>query len=291
MSWRDKLRILYAYVVREYKVWRFYRTTVIIDYLGMLGQLALFYIIAQMIKSSGVQLPFLKPYNNDYFAYVIIGLMLSRFITMAITQPQLAVGGLWYTRMEFYMLSPMPLSAYFTGMLIWGIIWNIQHIALFTVTGHLLGLRFAAGAAPYTATLIVGLTLLSTFGLGFIGASTFWFLKARGWINPVRFIVVDVLFTLATGMLFPVSVLPKWLQVAALFVPLTYAYDGVRRCLFGIPANEQQLLIHSWITINPIVMDIICILILTLVYVPLGIRLFNLGMKKAKKDGELSRWT
>jgi ABC-2 type transport system permease protein len=70
-------------------------------------------------------------------------------------------------------------------------------------------------------------TLLAFSGLGIFSASYLLLFK-RG--NPARWFVVGV-SSIVGGMLFPVSILPGWLQFVARLNPVTYALDAMRAAL------------------------------------------------------------
>jgi ABC-2 type transport system permease protein len=82
---------------------------------------------------------------------------------------------------------------------------------------------------------------------------------------------------LISGIYYPVEVLPGWMQALATFSPVTYALRGVRGALL-----EGQGIASLWGSIWPLlVMGIIC--------VPLGLWVFQLGERYAKRTGRLKR--
>src|SRR5205085_9228701 len=44
-----------------------------------------------------------------------------------------------------------------------------------------------------------------------------------------------------SGVVFPISVLPKWLQAIGLSLPTTYWLEGMRRALTGAPSPDSPL--------------------------------------------------
>jgi ABC-2 type transport system permease protein len=49
------------------------------------------------------------------------------------------------------------------------------------------------------------------------------------------------LMYLVCGVVFPLPVLPQWLQSVSLCLPPTYWLEGMRRCLIGVPAEGSSL--------------------------------------------------
>ena len=83
------------------------------------------------------------------------------------------------------------------------------------------------------------------------------------------------LLTILSGMVFPVSVLPDWLEPLAELVPLTYAFDGVRAALFEGSGWES---------------DVLALGLWALVLWPLGLAAFAGALAYAKRAGSLAQY-
>src|SRR5262249_61674681 len=84
------------------------------------------------------------------------------------------------------------------------------------------------GSANWLAVFVVLIASLLAFaGLGILSASYLLIFK-RG--NPAKWFILG-LTSIIGGSLFPVSILPDWLQVVARFNPVTYALDATRAAL------------------------------------------------------------
>jgi ABC-2 type transport system permease protein len=89
--------------------------------------------------------------------------------------------------------------------------------------------------------------------------------------------VIIALMLLVSGVYYPVSVLPQALQKMAVFSPATYVLDGTRKALLeGTPTLELWPLV--WPT-----------LIMGLVAIPVGLWVFGLAERYAKRTGKLHR--
>ncbi len=89
--------------------------------------------------------------------------------------------------------------------------------------------------------------------------------------------IVSALLLLVSGVYYPVSVLPDWMQPLATISPVTYGLEGSRAALTD-GAGVAQL----WGSIWPL-------LVMGVVFVPLGIWIFHLGENYAKRTGKLKR--
>jgi ABC-2 type transport system permease protein len=115
-------------------------------------------------------------------------------------------------------------------------------------------------------------SLLSFCGLGILSASYVLLFK-RG--NPAKWLLVG-LWSFAGGMLFPVSILPDWLQFIAKLNPMTHALRGMRNALLG-GASLVQLL--------PVVE---ILLLFAVILLPLSVLVFSWTLRRTKINGTLS---
>jgi ABC-2 type transport system permease protein len=87
---------------------------------------------------------------------------------------------------------------------------------------------FPLRAANWFAVIaVLAATLVAFSGLGVLSAAYLLLFK-RG--NPAKWFILGV-SSIVGGMLFPVGILPPWLQVVARLNPVTYALDAMRGAL------------------------------------------------------------
>ena len=89
--------------------------------------------------------------------------------------------------------------------------------------------------------------------------------------------VVQLSFLLISGVYYPISVLPEWMQAIARLSPVTYVLQGTRAAILDV-ASTADLLDH-----------IIPLLLLGIVMLPVGLRVFKLAENYAKRTGKLKR--
>jgi ABC-2 type transport system permease protein len=115
-------------------------------------------------------------------------------------------------------------------------------------------------------------TLLAFSGLGVLSGAYLLLFK-RG--NPGKWFILGV-SSVAGGMLFPVSILPPWLQVVAHLNPVTYAMDAMRSALLdgaGIAA---------------IVRPLVLLLAFAAVLLPSSVLIFSWSLRRTKVTGTLT---
>ena len=93
------------------------------------------------------------------------------------------------------------------------------------------------GANWLGALLVLGASVLAFSGLGVLSASYLLIFK-RG--NPVNWAILG-LSTVVGGMMYPISVLPVWLQYVARLIPVTYSLEGMRAAILGHASTRELL--------------------------------------------------
>ena len=81
--------------------------------------------------------------------------------------------------------------------------------------------------------------------------------------------------TILGGALFPISVLPDWLEWLGRAMPIRFAFDGVRAALF-----EGQAWAH----------DALALLAFGAALAPIALGAFALALRRAKKAGTISEY-
>jgi ABC-2 type transport system permease protein len=123
-----------------------------------------------------------------------------------------------------------------------------------------------------TAVMVAG--TFSFVGIGVVGATLPLLFPERG--AQMTHIIIATLL-LVSGVYYPVEVLPRAFQALAVVSPATYVLSGVRAALI-----EGANLVELWPFIWPT-------LLLAVVLVPAGLRIFDAAERLAKRQGRLAR--
>jgi ABC-2 type transport system permease protein len=123
-----------------------------------------------------------------------------------------------------------------------------------------------------TVIVVLFATLLAFSAMGIL-SSSYLLLFKRG--NPAKWFLLSV-SGVAGGMLFPVSILPDWLQFVAHINPVTYALDAMRSALLD---GASVLKIAHSLTI---------LLLFAVILLPLSIVTFSWALRRTKITGTLS---
>jgi ABC-2 type transport system permease protein len=180
----------------------------------------------------------------------------------------------WEGTIEYTFMSPSSRVTHLLGMGIYAVVYGMVQIAImFGVVCAFFELDLSE-ANYQGALLVLAVCSVSLVGFGIVAAVLPLLSPEKG--QQVSYIVSSLLL-LVSGVYYPVEVLPGWMQAIAWFSPVTYALEGIRGALLE-GAGPAEL----WGSIWPL-------LIMGVVFVPLGCYVFHRGERYAKRTGKLKR--
>jgi ABC-2 type transport system permease protein len=95
--------------------------------------------------------------------------------------------------------------------------------------------------------------------------------------DPVTWIFTSLSWLLG-GVIYPITILPDWLQKFSYLLPITHSLEGMRLALLkGLSTND--LLPH-----------ILALTLFSVVLLPISVGLFGYGVKRAKIEGSLTHY-
>jgi len=244
-----------------------YRTGFLVYGMSMVVEVAAFYYLAKAVG------PHFHPDGIAYFPFLLIGAGYVTFLGAgvstfvdAVRQAQLS------GTMEVLMITATPpaqivvltvLATYGTYLL---------STLIFVGTGMILFQVPLANPNIAGMLLVLGLSLLTAFSLGILGASLQVIMQ-----KGIAFIwLLNTATALLTGTMFPVSALPRILQKLSMLIPVTHSLMGFRMALFrGADLRELR---------GPI----LTLAVFAAVLLPLSIVSFSWAVRRAKLEGSIA---
>src|SRR5579859_4591461 len=182
----------------------------------------------------------------------------------------------WEGTIEHTFMAPISRFTHMIGSCSYAIV----HGMLFTFLQLIVVAAFfhlSLGQANYlTAFFMLVIGSVSFIGFGIAAAVLPLLYTEKG--MQMSFIVRAVIL-LVSGVYYPVEVLPAWMQPLARISPATYVLEGLRA---GILRNQVIWSQEIWSFTWPL-------LITGLVSIPLGVYIFGVAERYAKKTGKLKR--
>lgn len=292
LPWWREARALWAFGLREYRIWQSYRVNQVLWLTNLFVTTLLFFLLGKTIAGQEQQL--LGPaYGTNYMSFVVIGVTVNVFINTNLVDPYIRIQRSYFNgTMDLFLLSPMSIYTPLLGLMTKSILDDYPRLFFTFGFGMLLfGATFNLSAWPL-ALAFTALFLAAGFGLGMLSASSFYLLDIKRGTEPVQFVIQGILATLLAGTYYPITVLPKSLQWVACLIPHTYAFDALRRLLDPGPHAEVPVLPiqHALPGLSPVAVDGLALGLLTVVLLPLGVLAYGRGIERARRNGTLTRW-
>ena len=228
--------------------------------------------IANLLDGSRVSS--LQQYGGDYFSFVLIGAGLS-LLAYPITKS--FAGGVRAAQVTGTFEAMLTTRVSGVEIVIYSALYSVVVVSIQLI------LMWALGAALFGAHLnlvqlplalaVVMMTVAILVGIGLLSAA---FTIAFKQSEPVTtaFIAASLL---VSGIMYPVAVLPSWLQPLSPLLPLTHAAD-LTRYLFLSGADSGHLAGHF------AALTAFCLLF------PLGVGVLSYSINYARRTGSLSQY-
>jgi len=266
------LHKFFWFIKRGFLTWISYKWMVLMNFATWTMQVLWLYFLGK----AGLNSIELERYSTNFFSFVIIGIIFENFSSASIHSFRSAL----YKEqvegtLEAALMSSTSLSTFAIGQGIWGFCKAGIGAIVYIAVSLLLGMKITVSSGSLASLIpFLIVSILSLMGLG-IASSGVIMITKQG--DPLMFTIswVNRLFT---GVYYPVGILPNFLQIISKIFPLTYALDGLRLILFN-----GFTLFHPYV-----LKDFLILLIFCIVLIPVGLKFFELGYEKARKDGSLS---
>jgi ABC-2 type transport system permease protein len=178
----------------------------------------------------------------------------------------------WEGTIEYTFMAPLSRSMHLGGMGAYAVLYGlIRATILFFAVAVFIGIHVP------NANFGAALALLAIASVSFIGVGMMT--SVLPLISPEKGaqlgFVAQGMMLVVSGVYYPVSVMPHWMQLIAKLSPATYAIRGDRASIVDGAALR-------WGNVWPL-------LLIAVVAMPLGLAIFRRGERYAKKHGKLKR--
>jgi ABC-2 type transport system permease protein len=178
----------------------------------------------------------------------------------------------WEGTIEYTFMAPISRTVHLFGMAAYAVLYGlVRATILFFAVVAFIGIHIPD--ANYGAALaLLAIASLSFMGIGIMTSVLPLVSPEKG--AQLGFIAQGLMLVVS-GVYYPVSVMPEWMQWVSKISPATYALRGDRAAI----VNGAGM---AWADVWPL-------LVIALVATPLGLAIFGSGERYAKKHGKLKR--
>lgn len=255
---------LHGVVVRDLRIFVSYRARAFTQLFGLILTMTIFYYVSRLVSVDEFKT------GDDYFAFVVAGLLIMLILQSAAAAPAALRQELVAGTFERSLVSPMGPLAGIVGLMLFPIAFACA-VAFggFLASAALFDLHVDWSSAP----LAVPASLLSATAFAvlavFVLAVVVVFKQSPG----VTWLVT--LMALTGGVYFPVTLLPDWIEWISEVQPFTPAVDLLRHLLLGTTGGDSPLT---------------AVLKLTgfvVVFAPLGIAALHAAIQTGRRRGTI----
>jgi ABC-2 type transport system permease protein len=261
----------------EWKTLRYYPSNLLLSLAEGLVNTGIWLFIGLFLQD--VARAKVAAFGGSYVSYVVIGVACFEAAQTAVLSPfQTISAAFWDKRLEAYHLAAQGVWAHVLGRLAWQLAYaGAIQAAIVGAIVATVGLDVAPGASPPLALLCFALFVAACLGLGLAGASSFFLLEVKDGSEPVSWLAT-VVARLASGVYYPLAIIPLWLRPLGYLVPHTYALRAIRLILIGgrgpgdaqVAADLARLALYAALSLG------------------VGILLLRRGLRRAEQTGGLS---
>lgn len=266
------MRTAAAFLKRDYLIATSYRVAFIVQLFGIVMMVPVFYFMGRMVPTAAEG--HLDRYGGSYFAFLLIGVAFMDYLAISLRtfNESIRESQLMGT-LEIVLLSPTALWQVLIYSSLWIYLLTTFRFLLYLAMGLVFGLNLSNANAP-AAVLVLALAVPAFASLGILSASVTMLIKRGDSIN----VALSTASLALGGVLFPLSVMPHWLQQAGKLLPVTHALEAMRRALLG-GAGMADLLPQLSVLI-----------LFTLVLFPFSMLCFHSAVRASKRSGALAQY-
>ena len=213
--------------------------------------------------------------SQNMVIYLAIGTIVWRYLSVIFYWVTDVIGiERWEGTIEYTLMAPIQRITHMLGQTSFAVVYSMFHTIVILAATLLFFNITLTNANLMTPFVVLLAGSFSFIGFSIVGSVLPLLFPERG--SQMTHVIIALLL-LVSGVYYPVSVLPPWMQTLSLISPATYVLEGVRAGLLE-GATVQQV----WAQIWPL-------LIIGAVTLPLGLKIFNWAERYAKRTGKLHR--
>lgn len=265
----------YAFVERNINlVKRYWGWEVVFLLYSIVNALSITFIAKASPEITGISFTAAKV--DEFILYLVVGTLVWNYLAVVFDAiSETITWERWEGTIEYTFMAPISRLTHLFGSTLFAIVYGVFHTGVILVVVSLFFDVSLAQANFLSAVLLLVFGSLSFVGMGIFAAVLPLLFPERG---AQMTNVLKALILLVSGVYFPISVLPAWMQVISRVSPAYYVLDGMREALLrntGIGAIVTPYLLP--------------LLLFGIIAVPAGLFMFVTAENYAKRTGRLKR--
>jgi len=213
---------------------------------------------------------------NTFILFLMVGTLVWHYLSMVFDMVSEAIQWeRWEGTIEYTFMAPISRLTHLLGQAAFAVIYGVLHTSvIMTIVALFFHVDLSKANVP-SMLLIVVTGSMSFIGLGMFAAVLPLLSPEKG-LQMTN--IIKTLVLLVSGVYYPVSVLPGWMQIFARISPAAYMLEGMRAALLEGAGVGVAFMPY-----------IVPLLITGLVSIPTGLYAFTRAERYAKRTGKLKR--
>ena len=268
------LRQTWAFFFRDYHLTRRYMSWVIV------------FTFYAVVNTATIALIGVALGDRRLTLMLILGALLWNFLSVLFSEIANSITyERWEGTLEYTFMAPVSRLTHLAGVSLFVTLYSVARTVVITA-GVALFVDFDLSRANLGGLFVVLLvSSLAFIGLGLMAAALPVMSPERG--AEATNIFQGVLL-LVSGVYYPGEVLPAWLQPVAYVSPATYALSASRK-LIGIGESATDPSQGAGVPLSAVTYELVVLLLMGAVMIPLGLYIFGIVERWAKRTGKLKR--
>lgn len=271
MNLVNELRASYGFVERNFNlVKRYWGWELVWLTYSIANSLAITFIGAGMEAISGQML------DTDFLIlYLLVGTLVWSYLSVVFDAiSEMISWERWEGTIEYTFMAPVSRLTHMVGTTLFAIGYGVlRTMIILSIVALFFHINLAT-ANLIGAVLMLLVGSISFIGLGIVAAVLPLLFPERG---SQMTHVVEAILLLISGIYYPIEVLPGWMQKLATLSPATYVLQGMRKSILEGGATVE------------LVEYVIPLLLMGGISIPLGLFVFGITERYAKRTGRLKR--
>lgn len=264
--------LAWAFVERQTNLWkRYWAWELVWLVYGVVNTLAITFIAEEV----GRQDIAARESVQELVLFLLLGTLAWAYLSAVIDDIGLVIGWeRWEGTIEHTLMAPVPRAVHLFGMCVFAVLHATARTLLIFAVAVLFFTVDAGKADWFAAAVVLAVGSVSVAGLAILAGVLPLMYPERG--QQMTF-MIQAAILLVSGVYYRVEVLPGWLQMFAALSPVTYILDGVRAA------------IQEGAGLGDLGRELTALVLFGLVLVPLGLLVFDVAERWAKRTGKLKR--
>jgi ABC-2 type transport system permease protein len=261
-----------ALIAAQWRVMMSYRLQTLISFGGLVFTVVPLFFIAQAVQP--VMANAIRDEGGNAFGFLLIGTVALLLVTTALSViPSALASGIGSGTLEALLTTPTPMPTLVIGMSTFPLIMATLRAGVLLAGGWLLGVTMIPATLPLAAG-ILAIIVVAHAAIGLISGAMVLAFRTAGPLSRLVLIASSLL----GGVYYPTHVIPSWLRIVADVLPLSYGLRALRRVLLQDAS------------ITDVAPDLLILLGETAVLVALGVGVFSLAFRYARRQGTLAQY-